>query len=247
MSTSDRPINGILCGVKELRKGIRPTRRSYSADGTYVEAVRSVGGLPILLAPIPAEIDAYVRLADGFLFMGGRDLPPELYGGRASAPELLVPEARARFELELVRRSIAANHPLLGICLGCQVLNVAQGGGLHQDLALDDGRFIAHDGNDLSYVLTHPVHIESGTRLAEILGKPEIEVNSFHHQAASTPGRGLKVSARAPDGVIEALEHPDRDFVVGVQWHPEENPEDPATHALFGALVAAARRFRSRG
>ena len=242
MSSVERPIVGILCDQREETPRRRPTRQRYSVHGTYVEAVRAAGALPVLLPPILAEIEAYMRLADGFLLVGGRDIPPRYYGGGRAAEQRLAPEARIEFELELARRSVARDQPVLGICLGCQVLNVALGGTLHEDLALDGKRFQAHDGEGLSYSLTHPVRLQPNTHLARRIGREQIEVNSFHHQAALDIAPSLRVAGLALDGVIEAIEHPDREFLLGVQWHPEESLQDEASRVIFQALVEAARK-----
>ncbi|HEX9639055.1 MAG TPA: gamma-glutamyl-gamma-aminobutyrate hydrolase family protein [Acidobacteriota bacterium] len=238
----ERPVVGIFCDEQEERWGNRGWRTRYSVHSTYVAAVRAARALPVLLPPLLEEIESYLRLADGLLLVGGRDIPPRYYGGGRADDSKLVSEARIEFELELARRAVERDLPLLGICLGCQVLNVALGGTLHEDLSLSGKRFQAHDGAGLSYPLTHPIRLELDSELAKRLGKEQIEVNSFHHQAALDPAAPLKVAARAEDGVIEAIEHPQRAFVLGVQWHPEESPEDEVTHALFGGLVEAARK-----
>jgi putative glutamine amidotransferase len=134
--------------------------------------------------------------------------------------------------------------PLFGICRGLQVLNVALGGSLHQHIPDAVGGAVSHAQSEPRHVPTHPVKVlAEGTRLGRILGVPELVVNSFHHQAVRTPGRGLREVAWAPDQVIEALEHEDqRRFVLAVQWHPEDLVEqDAAARALFGAVVEAAR------
>ena len=240
--TSERPIIGIFCDQQEETKGRRPRRIRYGVYDTYVAAVRAADAVPILLAPIVEEIEAYMKLADGFLLVGGRDIPPRFYGGGQADTERLVADARIEFELELARRLVERDRAVLGICLGCQVLNVALGGTLHSDLELDGRRFEIHDGEGLSYPLTHPIRLQSGTHLAARIGKERIEVNSFHHQAALDIAPPLRVAALALDGVIEAIEHPDREFVLGVQWHPEERSQDEVTRVIFRGLVEAARK-----
>jgi putative glutamine amidotransferase len=150
--------------------------------------------------------------------------------------------ARTDFEIQLVRLALTAAQPVLGICGGAQVLNVALGGSLYQDIPSQVPKAYKHSGSPEP---AHNIDIIPDTRLAGILGRREMRVNSLHHQAVKTPGQGLLVSASARDGVIEAVEIPDRSFVIGVQWHPERLfTEDEAAQRLFAAFVqaAAARR-----
>ncbi|HXF83071.1 MAG TPA: gamma-glutamyl-gamma-aminobutyrate hydrolase family protein, partial [bacterium] len=153
-------------------------------------------------------------------------------------------------ELTLVKAALGRDLPVLGICRGVQVLNVASGGTLHQDLALAGLDRAAHEQQKAGRGPTdvaHPVMIADASRLARILGARRVVVNSFHHQAIKQPAPGFVVTARAPDGVVEGLEHPDRAFVVGVQWHPERMvAAHPAQRRLFAALVEAAARRRPR-
>jgi putative glutamine amidotransferase len=155
----------------------------------------------------------------------------------------LVSEARDRHEIALVERAIHERRPLLAICRGIQVLNVALGGSLHQDIASETGSAILHSQNEPRDRPTHAVKVMGeGTRLGATLGAPEVEVNSLHHQAIRRVGRGLREVAWAPDGIIEGVESAGSGpLVLGVQWHPEELvAHDPAARNLFLTLVASA-------
>jgi putative glutamine amidotransferase len=144
--------------------------------------------------------------------------------------------------MALVAEATRRGLPILAICRGVQVLNVARGGTLTQDVPSEVEGGLGHEQHAVRWEdLWHGLTVVEGTRLGGIAGRTTVQVNSFHHQAAERIGEGLVVSARAPDGVIEGLEDPAHPFLVGVQWHPERRPDDPLTVGLFAAFVAAAR------
>ncbi len=233
-----RPRIGLTLDVDE-------PGRAYRLNRTYVEAVLAGGGLPILLPHAPAAAAAYLALLDGLVVTGGAfDVPPELYG-EAVRPVCgkLQPE-RTRFEKDLLEAALAARLPVLGVCGGMQLLNVVRGGTLYQDLPADAG-VRGHEQPPPKDVPSHDVAVVPGTQLEVLVGPVPLQVNSTHHQAVREPGAGVLVSARAPDGVIEALELPDLPFAVGVQWHPEALlREEPRHAALYRGLVDAARSAR---
>ncbi|MDR7556026.1 MAG: gamma-glutamyl-gamma-aminobutyrate hydrolase family protein [Armatimonadota bacterium] len=218
--------------------------RAARAADFYATAVRDAGGAPVLVAPgdpLPARID-------GVVLSGGVDVHPRHYGQTVHpgvAHTLTLDEPRDLLELELARSALDRDLPVLGICRGAQVLTVAAGGTLWQDLSLagvDPGRH-DQDGRHQDWEPAHGITIEPGSRLAEVLAAVVLGVNSFHHQAIATPAPGFAVVARADDGTIEAVERTDHPFAVGVQWHPERMvAHHPVQRRLFAALVAAARR-----
>ncbi|HEX2085010.1 MAG TPA: gamma-glutamyl-gamma-aminobutyrate hydrolase family protein [Solirubrobacteraceae bacterium] len=219
----------------ETREG-EPPRREMALGVVYGEAIARAGGLPVILTPVaPAAVDAILDRLDGLCLSGGPDLHPRAYGAEPH-PQLgpTEPEADA-FELELARRALARGLPVLGVCRGMQVLNVAAGGTLHQHLP-------GHRQDVAGDRTTHRVRVARGTRLRALTGRAVLDVNSFHHQAPDRIGRGLRVSARSPDGVVEALEDPRAFFRIGVQWHAECLVDRPEHLSLFGGLVAAAAR-----
>jgi gamma-glutamyl-gamma-aminobutyrate hydrolase PuuD len=219
--------------------------RAY-VNSAYLRAVEQAGGIPVLLPPqlsASARETLWQRL-DALVLTGGGDIEPVRFGQAAHAKTALVSPARDGLELELVDRALRDDVPLFGICRGVQVLNVALGGTLHQHVPDAVGETVPHAQAEPRHVATHPVKVlAEGTRLGRIVGASELAVNSFHHQALGTLGRGLREVAWAPDQVIEAVEHEDpRRFVLGVQWHPEDLVgHDAAARALFGAIVDAAR------
>jgi putative glutamine amidotransferase len=219
--------------------------RAY-VNSAYLRAVEQAGGIPVLLPPqlTAAARETLWRRLDGLVLTGGGDIEPARFDQAPHPKTALVSAERDGLELELVDRALRDDVPLFGICRGLQVLNVALGGSLHQHIPDAVGEAVNHSQAEKRHVPTHPVKLlTEGTRLGGILGAPELAVNSFHHQALRTLGRGLREVAWAPDEVIEAVEHEDqRRFVVGVQWHPEDLVDrDAAARALFTAVVEAAR------
>jgi putative glutamine amidotransferase len=218
----------------------------YELKVGYVDAVLAAGGLPILLPHLDGSAAAaYLALLDGLVVTGGAfDVAPELYGEVRRPGCGPVREGRTRFEKELLEAALAVRLPALGICGGMQLMNVVQGGTLHQDLPADAG-VAGHEQAPPKDVPSHEVTIAPGTLLARLVGPGALAVNSTHHQAVKLPGSGVLVSARAPDGVAEAIELPDQPFALGVQWHPEAALRHEPRHArIFSGLVEAARGGR---
>jgi putative glutamine amidotransferase len=214
----------------------------------YVRSVETAGGLPLVLAPgRPEDAAEVLGRVDALLLTGGADLDPKHYG-EAPHPKLGPTfQERDTFELALVREALRRDLPLLAICRGHQVLNVAMGGTLVQDIPSQLPGAGAHDPDVERWETCHEVEILPGTRLREILGTERVAVNSFHHQSVKGLGGDLVLSARSPDGVVEGIEVPrgTRRFVVGVQWHPEsfwDHP--PGFGSLFEALVRAVDGYQ---
>jgi putative glutamine amidotransferase len=213
----------------------------------YIRAVQQAGGLPLLLPPHLApdvQVALWQRL-DGLVLTGGGDIDPARFGQPRHPRTDEVAPPRDELELGLTRRALDEDVPLFAICRGIQVLNVALGGTLIQDLPSERPGAVVHSQREPRAEPTHAVKVMGeGTRLGQILGSLELNVNSMHHQAIDRLGAGLREVAWAPDGVIEGVEMPGDDrFVLGVQWHPEELVgHDQAARNLFAAIVDAARR-----
>jgi putative glutamine amidotransferase len=217
-----------------------PPRSELALGERYLEAVRMAGALPVILAPVrTSAVDALLDRLDALCLSGGPDLAPAHYGA-PEHPELGPTEPELdRFELALARRAMARRIPVLAICRGMQVMNVARGGTLHQHLPeLDLG--IEHRLTAPGETATHEVELVPGSRLAELAGGTRLPVNSFHHQGLDALGRGVRAVGRAADGTVEAVQVESAGFALGVQWHAELLVDRPEQLALFEALVRAA-------
>jgi len=213
----------------------------YELPQAYADAVRDAGGLPLLLPHGDSAIAAdYLSLCDALLVAGGAfDIPPERYGEPRRPGCGPSRTGRTAFEASLAEAALSAGMPVLGICGGMQLVNVVAGGTLHQHLPDDLG--VSHEQEEPKEAQSHEVRIVAGTLLARLCGPEPLAVNSTHHQAVSRPGKGVFVSARAPDGVVEAIELPDHPFALGVQWHPEcLAGREPRHRAILRGLVGAA-------
>jgi putative glutamine amidotransferase len=220
---------------------------TYEIPQAYLDAILTAGGLPILL-PTSLPITALPELVnrfDSFVLSGGGDVDPALYGGHLDATVHSIDPERDAFECALIPLVLEADKPLLAICRGAQILNVALGGSLYEDIPSALPEALRHDWypNIPRDYLAHIVEIKPGSRLAEILGTHKLRTNSLHHQAIRQPAPGLEVVARAEDGVIEAVELLGKRFAIGVQWHPECLPDEPAMQRLFSEFVNAAREL----
>lgn len=217
---------------------------TYEIPQAYLDAILTAGGLPILLpSSLPlAALPELVAHYDGFVLSGGGDVDPALYGGRLTAAVHSIDPERDAFERALIPLVLEADKPLLAICRGVQILNVALGGSLYEDIASQLPNALRHDWypNYPRDYLAHTVEVEAGSRLAEILDTRTLRTNSLHHQAIRQPAPGLEVVARAEDGVIEAVELSRKRFAIGVQWHPECLPNESAMQQLFSEFVNVA-------
>lgn len=211
---------------------------TYHLKENYAEAVEAGGGIPILLPAID-DVSSLLDRIDALIISGGNfDIDPEFYGEAKKTTTRLINQKRTTFELALIREALERDLPLLGICGGQQALNVALGGTLIQDVLTEMGPGHHHE---LKAPNTHPVFINPDSKLHEILGESTIEVNSTHHQAIKKAGSSLTTVAFSDDGVIEGIEGKNREFCIGVQWHPESLfTEDDRWLKLFTALADAA-------
>ena len=213
----------------------------------YEESVRRAGGEPRVLDLAADRPEDVVRSVGGLLLTGGGDVLPAIYGAAAHASFDGAEVGRDDYEIELVRRAIDADLPLFAICRGIQVLNVARGGTLVQDIPDEVAGGVEHVIREPRFAIAHDIWMTPGSTLERLM-RTRIEegddcpVNSRHHQAVKVLGEGLVATATAPDGVIEAIEDPSRRFCLGVQWHPENFYRTGEFRSLFEGLVAASTR-----
>jgi putative glutamine amidotransferase len=241
-----KPYIGVTMNLE-----VQPARNLNVLDQDYGKAILQAGGIPVPILGIDHSVGDLVKQLDGFVFTGGDDIPPRFYRERplAGARITTSPDARTRFEINLFKVATRARKPVLAICYGAQLVNVALGGKLYQDIARQIPRAIKHGPAKGGEKVFHAVNIFEGTKICSIIGdcrgtgKCNIRVRSSHHQSIKNPGRGLRLSAVAPDGVIEALESRSKNnFLIAVQWHPEKTLNDRYTRNLFEALVNASKR-----
>ena len=245
MQTSAAPLIGVIAN----QYPVGPTQRAFcGAFPSYLNSVIAAGGLPIIVPlglPTEALHGVYLRL-DGVLLTGGGDIDPQRYHGEATRDMVRgVTAARDEAELQVTQWAVKDDMPLLGICRGHQVVNVALGGDLVVDIPSQIETAMRHDyyaSKPLDHI-AHTVSIEPESRLAALVGTTTLRVNSRHHQAVKHLGSHMVPTAYATDGIIEGTEKPDARFLVTVQWHPENllDKEDGATLALFKGLVEAAQ------
>lgn len=227
-----------------------PDRDSFHhiLTGPYLRAVTSAGGYPIVLPAMPDKIGQGLDMASGLLLIGGGDIEARHIGKTNHPRARFFNPLRDDFELAIIREARSRRMPMFGICRGHQLLNVALGGGLYQDIADEQGSKFEHYREDLPNDPVHSVAIDPESCLASILGTTQLSVNSVHHQAVNRPAPGLRASAWAPDGVIEGIEAcvQEDGFILGVQWHPERLVEAMPEHRpLFQRFVKAAEAYRS--
>lgn len=238
---SDRPTIGILLDYET--SGSFSKRPHYALRTAYFDAIWKAGGLPVGIPYIEEARDAYLGTLGGLIVPGGfYTFPPELYGDPASGEAV---HPRYAFERHLMAEALDRDVPTLGICAGMQVMAAARGATLWRDIKNDLDCAVDHLNEKPAEESAHTVTIQAGTRLHAITGAEQIAVNTAHNEALKDVPADVLISARAPDGVIEAIELPDRRFAVGVQWHPEFFLEDDNPHKrLFDALIDCASMTR---
>lgn len=221
---------------------VMPNNHPAYAPHDVKEAFIKLGAIPLIIA-FPDDVSKvdqlaqdYVRLIDGLMLPGGPDVDPTFYGEEPHPKIGMTLYQKDRFEIALIKAALAADKPIFGICRGIQIMNVAMGGTLYQDLESQYPELkIQHPQATLGQFATHHVELTAGSKLAKLYGRSTIKVNSRHHQAVKAVGKGLKVTAVAPDGVVEGMESTDTDLFLGVQWHPENmwQQEDPQQLVVF--------------
>ncbi len=239
-----KPVIGLTTYLEQAKQGVWDVRAAFLPQ-QYFDAVTASGGIAVLLPPQPdADAAAAAVLAglDGLILTGGLDVQPELYGAQRHPLTDPARPDRDAWELALFRGAEERRMPVLAICRGLQLVNVARGGTLHQHLpeALGTERYRIGGGE----FAVNEVEVEEGSRLAGLVGPGGFGVHSYHHQGIDRVGEGLVVTARTDDGLVQAFESDGDGYLVGVQWHPEENHED---RRLFEGLVAEASVYVSRG
>ncbi|MFO1068981.1 MAG: gamma-glutamyl-gamma-aminobutyrate hydrolase family protein [Geminicoccaceae bacterium] len=240
MAAATRPVIGITLDSEQ--PGGYSKLPWYALRQNYFDAVTRAGGVPVALPHEPDLVDTYVAMIDGLLVSGGAfDIDPSLYGAGERHATVTTKDRRTAFEWSITQAVVAADKPVLGICGGQQLLNVVLGGTLIQHIPDTVPGCLEHEQKNPRTEPGHEVAIEPGSLLHRVTGAASLPVNSAHHQAAAEVGPGVVVSARAPDGVIEAIEVPGRRFCLGVQWHPEYDIS-PGDVAVLRAFVDAARR-----
>lgn len=238
------PLIGITC--EAVAKGGDFSRYDLVCDHRYAEGVRNAGGHPVLLAIAHrrAILGTYLEGIDGLVIVGGDDVDPAAYGQRSIKTTRPTFPGRAAFESWLYLAGRRRRLPMLAICYGMQLVNVLEGGTLLQHIRRKrDTPKVAHracQGGE------HGVELVKATRLRRLLRSPRIEVATDHHQAIGRLAQGFVAAATADDGIIEAIEHPERSELLAVQWHPEARLQSPATRRLFDAFVRACKEFRRR-
>ncbi|MES2961779.1 MAG: gamma-glutamyl-gamma-aminobutyrate hydrolase family protein [Pseudomonadota bacterium] len=243
-----RPLIGIVPDYKDGCPGGYSTRNYYALRANYVEMINNAGGAAIILTYDYDLIDSYLDSLDGLVVVGGYfDIHPKRYGEEEIHPTVKLNDVRENFEHALGSKAIKTNVPLFGICNGMQLINVLHGGKVIQHIP-DDAKFMDHEQSHIEGFKDyktpyHDILIERNSKLFAIVGEEKIKTNSSHHQAAKNAGEGLRVAARASDGVIEAVEKPGHPFCIGVQWHPEFEVTE-ADKKIFAAFVAAAKKYK---
>lgn len=234
-----KPLIGVTSSIKEDRLLITGL--------DYVMSVEWAGGTPLVLPNLTDEaaMDQIAESLDGLLVTGGKDIDPTLFGEEPHTKLGEVSPARDHFEMQIIQRVLKLNKPILGICRGCQILNVTAGGDIYQDIhAQHEETLLQHYQVAPRYHLSHFIDVTEGSLLQQISGSERYKVNSYHHQALKRIAEGFEVTARASDGIVEAFESKNHDFVLGVQWHPENLLKKENIHAqkLFKAFVEACSK-----
>jgi putative glutamine amidotransferase len=241
-----KPVIGITANSLFSENGAFPGMERVYVNQSYLHSVEKAGGIPVLLPTVSSDSDITEQLGrvDGVILSGGCDINPLLFGEEPVTKLEFVLADRDEYEIALTRLSYQSGKPLLGICRGIQVLNVAFGGSLYQDIHSQAANCcLKHSQSSRRDFAGHTVDIMPGSLLHDIIGKTALPVNSFHHQAVKDVAHDFITTARARDGIIEAIEKPGKRFLLGVQWHPEMLVDSyPVMLELFKRLVGEAKK-----
>jgi len=238
------PVIGITCSYRHFPKHDDHECEYFYVYEPYINAIVKAGGIPVII-PVGIEgryASRVFNLLNGLLLTGGGDIDPNRYSDLLSPKLRMVDPKKDQTEIDLFNLAFNANMPVLGICRGAQLMNVALDGTLYQDITSQVRMAINHDPEFPPKEPSHPVDIISDSRLYKAIGEKTIWVNSWHHQGIKLHGKGLIATAKAPDGLVETIEHPSKKWIVGVQWHPEMMWEQDKLQAkLFKAFVDASK------
>ena len=245
---SKKPIIGISGSLIIDEGGMFPGYERAYVNNDYVQSVVLAGGVPFIVPMVYDEaiVKSQLECVDALILSGGHDVNPLLYGEEPTQKIGALLPKRDKFDMTLIKIVMELKKPILGICRGEQVLNVANGGSLYQDLSYIDGCYIKHSQGSASSTPTHTVDVIKGTKLHEILGDT-VMTNSFHHLAVKDVAPGFKVSALSKDGLVEAIENDGEGFILGIQWHPEMMAKDePIMLKIFERLIEEAKDSLNR-
>ena len=245
----NKPIIGISTSVLVDEGGGFPGYERIYVNKDYVSSVISAGAVPLMIPMDATEenLRQTLELVDGMIFSGGHDIAPIRYGEEPHQKLQEICPERDEFDFLLYRLAKEHSLPILGICRGFQLMNVSEGGKLYQDLSLKNTESLKHSQGHGPSIPTHTVKVEPGSKFYKILGKEEIRVNSFHHQAVKSTSENVVISGKALDNVVEAIELKNYPFGLGVQFHPEMlQAKEEDMKKIFSALVSAAKEYREK-
>lgn len=245
----NKPIIGISTSVLVDEGGGFPGYERIYVNKDYVSSVISAGAVPLMIPMDATEenLRQTLELVDGMIFSGGHDIAPIRYGEEPHQKLQEICPERDDFDFLLYRLAKEHSLPILGICRGFQLMNVSEGGKLYQDLSLKNTESLKHSQGHGPSIPTHTVKVEPGSKFYKILGKEEIRVNSFHHQAVKSTSENVVISGKALDNVVEAIELKNYPFGLGVQFHPEMlQAKEEDMKKIFAALVSAAKEYREK-
>jgi len=236
------PVIGVAVGLR-VPDGDRLLREEIFLPTRYLTPLLSAGALPtpFFLSPDPEVMARQYERVDAVHLIGGDDIPGEYFGESTHPTAVPLPTLRVNCETALVRRCLTDGKPIFGICCGAQMMNVALGGSLIQDIPSQIDNPLDHRHPETRRSVPHEIECRDDSLLAEVAGRTRFRIMSSHHQSVKQAGKDLRIVAEASDGVIEAVEMPEHPFFLGVQWHPELEPEDEVTRRLYAAFVRAAQ------